>query len=329
MLGLRTIALALATLFAAAGLVGATPASAQATRTWVSGVGDDANPCSRTAPCKTFAGAISKTAAGGEINCLDAGAFGAVTITKSISIICQYTEAGVLATGGTSGIIINAAATDVIYLSGLDINGGTPTSFGANGIRILSAATVHIENTTIRNFRATNGLGISIAPAAALQVTVVNTTISDNGTGATGGGIQIQPTGAAGSARVTLRDVRLQHNANNNLRVDTTGNTGPGVSVNIDDVQFVGGANHVSVNVPAGTSNAQLMITNSFLTLGSGTAISLTGASARARVGNSTITGNGTGIAIASSASVNTYGTNRLDGNGTNGAFTLPALPQQ
>src|SRR5438477_3797204 len=48
-------------------------AFAQATRTWVSGVGDDVNPCSRTAPCKTFAGAISKTAGGGEIDVLDPG----------------------------------------------------------------------------------------------------------------------------------------------------------------------------------------------------------------------------------------------------------------
>src|ERR671926_52382 len=110
-------------------------ASAQATRTWVSGVGDDANPCSRTAPCKTFAGAISKTANGGEINCLDPGGFGGVTITKSLTIKCQYTEGGVLVSG-TNAIVVNAAATDTVILEGLDINGiGT----GLNGIRILSA----------------------------------------------------------------------------------------------------------------------------------------------------------------------------------------------
>ena len=74
------------------------PAAAQATRTWVSGTGDDANPCSRTAPCKTFAGAISKTAAGGEISVLDPGGFGAVTITKSISIVSEGQEAGVPST---------------------------------------------------------------------------------------------------------------------------------------------------------------------------------------------------------------------------------------
>src|ERR1700750_1190641 len=93
----------------------APPASAQATRTWVSGVGDDANPCSRTAPCKTFPGAISKTAAGGEINCLDSAGFGTVTITKAISIYCEGVVGGILA-AGVNGITVNAAATDHIVL---------------------------------------------------------------------------------------------------------------------------------------------------------------------------------------------------------------------
>src|SRR3989454_5432210 len=108
-----------------------TVAHAQASRTWVSGVGDDANPCSRTAPCKTFAGAISKTAANGEINVLDPGGFGAVTITKSISIRSDHIEAGVLVSG-TNGIIVNVpAATDRVLLEGLDIEGlGT----GLNGV---------------------------------------------------------------------------------------------------------------------------------------------------------------------------------------------------
>src|SRR5205814_3945124 len=114
------------------------PAQAQATRTWVSGVGDDANPCSRTAPCKTFAGAISKTATKGEINVLDPGGFGAVTITKSISIIAEGFLAGVLAssTNGVNINIVNATATDVLVLRGLDINGnGT----GFTGVNIISA----------------------------------------------------------------------------------------------------------------------------------------------------------------------------------------------
>src|SRR3954452_19365800 len=94
-----------------------TAANAQATRTWVSGVGDDANPCSRTAPCKTFAGAISKTATSGEINCLDSAGFGAVTITKSISIICNGVIGGILSSG-QNGVVVNAG-TGAVILKGL------------------------------------------------------------------------------------------------------------------------------------------------------------------------------------------------------------------
>ena len=127
----------LLTLFAsiALGALATAPAQAQATRTWVSGVGDDANPCSRTAPCKTFAGAISKTAPAGEINCLDPGGFGAVTITKAMSILCDAGEAGVLVSG-TNGIVVAAGAADVVYLKGLDIDGiGT----GLNGCLLYTS----------------------------------------------------------------------------------------------------------------------------------------------------------------------------------------------
>src|ERR1051325_3022311 len=120
-------------------------ANAQATRTWVSGVGDDANPCSRTAPCKTLAGAISKTAASGEISVLDPGGFGAVTIVKSITIEGDGTLAGVL-NNVSSGIVINAAATDKIQLKNLIVNG---VGGGTSGIRIISAGNVAIENCTI------------------------------------------------------------------------------------------------------------------------------------------------------------------------------------
>ena len=114
----------------------------QATRTWVSGVGDDANPCSRTAPCKTFAGAISKTAAKGEINVIDPGGFGAVTITKSIHIRARGNTAGVLVTGGTA-INVSAGATDRVTLTGLDINGSDTAT---TGVKINSGKSVRIED---------------------------------------------------------------------------------------------------------------------------------------------------------------------------------------
>src|SRR5258708_88323 len=136
----------------------ATLANAQATRTWVSGVGDDVNPCSRTAPCKTFAGAISKTAAGGIINCLDPGGFGAVTITKSLTIDCTATLGSVLSSG-VQGIIINGLTTDKIVLRGVDIN-GAGTTLGTNGINIVQAASVSLYNCRIANY---SGSGILVS----------------------------------------------------------------------------------------------------------------------------------------------------------------------
>ena len=174
----RSAALALA---AIAGIAGASsPAAAQATRTWVSGVGDDLNPCSRTAPCKTFAGAISKTAASGEINCLDPGGFGTVTITKSLAIVCDGIGGSVLASG-TNGIVVNAGPTDKVLLSGLDIHGGGP---GLNGVRVLKAESVVIRNSIIQAFSTPGSRGISVEGPAA--VTVAGTAIVNNTTGLSG-----------------------------------------------------------------------------------------------------------------------------------------------
>lgn len=154
-------------------------AQAQATRTWVSGVGDDANPCSRTAPCKTFAGAISKTATGGEISVLDPGGFGAVTITKSISIVAEGQEGGVLA-ASTNGIIVNGANVRV-YLKNLYIEGATT---GLNGIRILNAAHVTIEDCTIRGFVGlATSAGIDVQSTGSVLVSVRNTQVTDNSVG--------------------------------------------------------------------------------------------------------------------------------------------------
>jgi hypothetical protein len=164
----------LATIAITAGF--ATAAQAQATRTWVSGVGDDANPCSRTAPCKTFAGAISKTATGGEINVLDPGGFGGVTITKAITISSECFEAGVLVSG-TNGIIVNAPAGATVMLKGLDIEGlGT----GLNGVNILSASKVTIQKCTVRNFTQN---GVNVAGPAGTRVVIQDSIILDNNNG--------------------------------------------------------------------------------------------------------------------------------------------------
>lgn len=162
-------------------------AQAQATRTWVSGVGDDANPCSRTAPCKTFAGAISKTAACGEISVLDPGGFGAITITKSITINGDGTLAGILASL-TNGVIVNGANV-VVTLRSLSINGACN---GLNGIRFLQGSTLQVENVSIVGF---TGFGIDINRGvnAGGFVSIKNVSINN----CLGGGINVTQNNAS------------------------------------------------------------------------------------------------------------------------------------
>ena len=153
-------------------------AQAQATRTWVSGVGDDANPCSRTAPCKTFAGAMSKTAAGGEINALDPGGYGPVSINKSLTINGADTMAGILASvSAPNGVIVNAGPNDTVILRNLSINGSGTAS---NGIRYLGGATLTVDNCRIYGFNGTataRGIDVSLAGNGSLQL--INTLIED------------------------------------------------------------------------------------------------------------------------------------------------------
>ncbi len=189
--------------------------NAQATRTWVSGVGDDANPCSRTAPCKTFAGSISKTAASGEINCLDSGGFGAVTITKSIAIDCKGMTGGILASN-TTGILINST-TAVVRIRGVNIDG---VGNGIIGIRIIAASRVNIEESEIDGFTQH---GISVESTSAAQVVVDRMTIRNCGGNAINGA-------PAGSADITITNSTLSQNgvgvsaaANSTVRI--TGNT--------------------------------------------------------------------------------------------------------
>lgn len=164
----RTPLIALAFTFIATG------AYAQATRTWVSGVGDDANPCSRTAPCRTFAGAISKTAAHGEISVLDSGSYGAVTITKSITLSGVGSLAGILASASANAVTINAAETDLVVLRDLQLNG---IGSGGEGIRLLSAGTqVVVSNVSVQGFNK----GIHTATTATGNLSVANSTLSDN-----------------------------------------------------------------------------------------------------------------------------------------------------
>jgi len=170
----RGVIFSLATLLAL-GL--STSAYAQATRTWVSGVGDDANPCSRTAPCKTFAGAISKTAVGGEIDVLDPGGFGALTITKAITIDGSGGNVAGVLVSGTDGIAVAAGAADTVILRNLDFQG---LGAGLSGIDFESGATLVVENSTITAFTDS---GIKLTNTAPSFLEVRNVQIVGANTG--------------------------------------------------------------------------------------------------------------------------------------------------
>lgn len=300
-------------------LAWAVPAGAQATRTWVSGVGDDANPCSRTAPCKTFAGAISKTAAAGEINIIDPGGFGAVTITKSISIEADGSTAGVLASG-TNGIVVNAGPNDVVVLRGLVIEGiGT----GLNGINFLAGGTLIVEDCTINNF---SQRGINFAPSGPSQLIVRRTRISNNLNSFNGGGILIKP-GAGGSASALIEQVRLDRNlfgvrADDNSRVNIRGTVAM-LSTNNGFLAFAASLpSTMDIVDSAAIQSTSANVINA--------GVKSSGANALVRLNNVAITGNAAnGILGENGGQVLSFGNNKNAGNSPNNAPTGPVIAQQ
>jgi hypothetical protein len=301
------------------------PSYAQATRTWVSGVGDDVNPCSRTAPCKTFAGAISKTAANGEINCLDPGGFGAVTITKSITLDCTGTMGSIL-NSGTTGITINDAFTGTpntieVILRGLSIDGGGSTP-GLNGIRFVSGRSLVLEDVFVQN--QTGGNGISLQPGGSVEFYAENVTVTDGA-----GGILLQPTGA-GSIRAALHNVRSQNNSGTGIRIDSSNSTSNfGTAAVIDEGNISGNADGIVIVSTVAGRDSLAMITNSNFSAQSGTGLTANGPSSQARIAGSTITRNPIGVSTVNGGAIFSYGTNRLDANSVDGTFTGAIIPQK
>jgi hypothetical protein len=294
----------LAVLFSGLG----TLAEAQATRTWVSGLGDDVNPCSRTAPCKTFAGAISKTAAGGEISVLDPGGYGAVTITKSISIVNEGSHGSILASL-TNGVTVNAGASDVVVLRGLSIIGG---GNGLNGIRFLAGAALHVENCTIQGF---TGKGIEARPTTAGQLFVSDTVIRNN-TGPNGGGIAATPV-APGTLAVTLERVQMVRNRFG-LRLED------GARATVRD--SVASANNTNGYLAVSAASPVILnVEDSIAADNINNGVNAQGAQAVVRLSNVVVTGNGTGLNAGGGAIVS-FGNNRVAGNVLDGSPTLTVV---
>ena len=287
-------------------------AHAQATRTWVSGVGDDANPCSRTAPCKTFAGAISKTAASGTISVLDPGGFGSVTITKAITLDGGGIEGSILG-AGTNGVVINAGASDVVRLRNITIEGANS---GVTGIKFNTGAALLLDRVRVQNFNT--GYGLLFAPSGSSRLAISDSLFSDNRSG----GILIQPL-AAGFARVSVESSRITENLFG-LRADdrstvsirnsfVSSNTANGlVAYSISDV------------VEMTVDNCQ--VTNNAPTLAAGAGIRAKGPLASVVLSDSVVTGNYTGLNAVSGADIASFGNNRITSNVVDGipSGTLP-----
>ncbi len=272
--------------------------SAQATRTWVSGIGDDVNPCSRTAPCKTFAGAISKTATNGEISCLDPGGFGAVTVTKSITIDCEDTQGSILS-AGTNGVVVNiTAAADTkkaFKLRGVTINGaGT----GINGIRILAANSVTVEDGVIDGVTQH---GISIETTSGTpKITVDRMSIRSN----SGNGINAFVSGgtvnlAVSNSQLSLNATGLSLSSNTKavIKTSTVANNTTGL------VAFQAEMNVSECVISGNTTGISSQTGGVF------------------RLYANIITSNGTGLA-SSGGSILSSNNNQVDGNTSNGVVT-------
>jgi hypothetical protein len=276
-------------------LLYAAPAQAQ-TRTWVSGVGNDANPCSRTAPCKTFAGAISKTAAGGEINCLDPGGFGGVTITKAITIACEGVTGGVLVSG-VNGIVVQAGPSDQVTLRGLDIIGlGT----GINGIRFLAGRALIVDNCQIYEF-TTNGIDVALGAAA--SVDVKDTRINNIG----GAGIRTAST--AGIAALSAERVNISRVGTNGVEA-----AGGGIATVKDSLIFAAG-NGIAATGGGGVVN----LSNSVL-MSNNVGANATVAGATVALTNNALFANNTAVAGAVGGNFISGQNNKLSGNNSNGS---------
>lgn len=271
------------------------PGFAQATRTWVSGGadGDDVNPCSRTAPCKTFAGAISKTAAGGIISVLTPGGFGSLTITKSLTIDGGGTEGSVLSGSGFTGIAVNGSGIDVT-IRNVTIYG---PSGGTYGIRVINGASVSVENVMISGF----AIGVEVNTNA--QVTVKDTHIQRSSQF----GVYFR------QGRGTFDNVRLEGQAFDGLRV------GNGGVVTIRNSTIVGSGNLGLSATESSTS--KLTVENCLVNANAWGIGSADGASVW--VSNTTVSNSTTqGIWFGAGSVLVSFGNNRLTNNPTNGTFT-------
>jgi hypothetical protein len=289
-------------------LANAAPAQAAA-QTWVSGIGTNAGNCPITAPCRTFQFAHNRTNAGGTINVLSAGSFGALTITKSVSIVADGVEAAILG-GGAIGaaILIQAGADDIVSLRGLtiDLRGAADI-----GISFVSGAALHVHNCVIR--KSTNGIDFTPASGTS-ELTVADSVIADISTI----GIRVVPTGSAG-AQATLDRVRVENGGHGIVFGGST--TTGSIAATVRDSVSAGNSAGTGIHVEESGGGTTVVTVDRSASVNNGNGIVANGAGATIRLGDSTVTGNINGL-FANGGVIASYETNKVNGNGFDGSPT-------
>ena len=309
-----TIIIAISLVLAAA-LPTAT-ANAQNARSFVSGQGSDSNSCTLAAPCRTFAFAITRTNAGGEILTLNPAGYGPVTIDKSISIVSSPGIGGVnILTTGTA-ITINAQATDVISLRGLTIDG---LGIGTTGIVFNTGKSLTLDNCVIRHFTSS---GIAFSPSASAKLMVSNTELSDNG----GDGAYVQPTGTA-LATAVLDHVKANNNGQHGIAAFGNLSTGNVTIIVSDSIAAHNDISGFAVATNFGNGGVALTLYQS-VSANNGNGLSADGDGANLYIGHSVMTGNGHGWVTSNTGDVVSYGDNYMFNNGAN-TGTLGTVPKQ
>jgi hypothetical protein len=317
---IKPVSLSALALLLACGLPVA-PAQAQLSRTFVSAAtGNDANNCDRPTPCRTFQGAHDKTNSDGEVIVLDPGGYGSLTITKSISIVNDGVgEAGMLVSGGTNGINVNAPAAGYVNLRGLTVQG---IGFGGgNGLVFSSGFALTITNCVFRNHSGAAGgaigNGIMVAPnvGGTHNVAILDTVVSDN----SGQAVQVTPTAGAQALRVALDRVQIVNNGQDGFAAGGFGASGTidatvTNTVSANNGRF--GFNSASVDIATSVTVVRSVAANNSTGLAAG-------GTAKMRVGQSTITGNTLHTWFTSGGTLQSFGDNYIAGN----ADGDPALP--
>jgi hypothetical protein len=291
-----------------AGMLAAASVSAQAApRTWVASNGGGTT-CSRTAPCATFLAAHNATDPGGEINCVDAGEYGGLVITKAITIDCSGSAVGVQ-TGGVNGIVVNAPGA-IVTLRGLMIDAA---GSGSIGVQFNNGRALHIHKCWISGFRMFDATGIKFAPpdGVSAKLEVSDSVISDNGSFG-GGGIVIETTGS-GSARVSLARVHVENNTNGVTASSLLG-TGS-VIVQVRDSMVAGNSlNGIIALTVLGSSTVAITVDRTASVLNN-FGVAARGAGTFVILGDSTVASNVIGLAASDDGVITSYKNNRLEGD--------------